>query len=312
MTQKFVTLTYHRVRPQQDPLYPDMCFVESFDSQLRMLSRFFNVLPLDEALRLSEQGTLPARTVCITFDDGYRDNVDIALPMLRQYALPATFFIATGYLNDGVMWNDQVIEAVRGRRAGRWDLSDINLGKRHVDDLTSRRALMGEIIVHLKHQSPTVRATWAQWLVDQSDVPGERIMMTNEEVRELNQAGMTIGGHTVTHPILTRLPLSQAGEEMVNGKQTLEDIVQTDVRLFAFPNGKAGSDYAKEHTELVGQSGFDAGLTTMWGYADAGSPRFELPRVGLESDSGWRFAAKLFKCFYEAQDINTIQSATTA
>ncbi|MFK8017437.1 MAG: polysaccharide deacetylase family protein [Gammaproteobacteria bacterium] len=312
MSHKFVTLTYHRVRPQRDPLYPDMCFVDSFDSQLRVLSRFFNVLPLPEALERSEQGSLPARSVCITFDDGYRDNVDIALPMLRQFALPATFFIATGYLNDGMMWNDQVIEAVRGRRAGRWDLSGINLGERHVDDLASRRALMHEIIVHLKHQSPDVRATWAQQLVDESSVSGERIMMTDAEIRTLHAAGMTIGGHTVTHPILTRLSQAQGGAEMTDGKRALEDMIQSDVSVFAFPNGKAGADYAKEHTALVEQSGFRAGLTTMWGYADNASPRFELPRVGLESESGWRFGAKLFKSFYEAQDATTILSSQTA
>ncbi len=266
-------------------------------------------MPLGEAVRRSQRGDLPPRTVCITFDDGYRDNVDIALPMLQKYGLHATFFIATGYLGDGIMWNDQVIETVRRRAPGDWDLSEFGLGERQISDVASRRLVMHELIKALKHQAPAQRQQWADTLAQQIVEPMERIMMTRDEVRTLHDAGMAIGGHTVTHPILSRLDEREVRAELANGKQALEVLTDSDVDLFAFPNGKAGADYERCHADLARDVGFEAAFTTMWGHATNASPQFELPRVGLEWDSGWRFGARLYKCFYEAQDPATIVSA---
>lgn len=308
MSAKFVVLTYHRVRPQTDPLSPDMCDVPRFESQLATMSRWFNVMPLAEAVRRSQSGDLPQRTVCITFDDGYRDNVDIALPMLRKYGLHATFFIATGYLGDGIMWNDQVIETVRRRETGDWDLSEFGLGVRPMSDVESRRQVMRELIAKLKHQTPVQRQQWADTLAQQITEPMERIMMTRDEVRSLHDAGMAIGGHTVTHPILSLLDAPEARAELANGKQALEVLTDSEIELFAFPNGKAGADYESQHADLARDVGFSAAFTTMWGHATDTSPKFELPRVGLEWDSGWRFGARLLKCFYEAQDVSSMVS----
>ncbi|MFK7886867.1 MAG: polysaccharide deacetylase family protein [Gammaproteobacteria bacterium] len=307
MSGKYVVLTYHRVRPEADALIPDICNVERFTSQLNVLKRWFNVLPLSEAVARSARGDLPARTVCITFDDGYLDNAQIALPLLQKFGLPATFFIATGYLGDGMMWNDKVIESVRVRPVGQWDLSQIELGPREVGDWPSRRALLGEIIAHLKHQSPDQRGAWADALYSEAAIAKDRIMMTPDEVRSLHTAGMEIGGHTVSHPILTRQPDETALNEMRAGKQDLESLIDASVPLFAYPNGKAGADFDGRHARMVQEAGFDAAFSTMWGFANDRAPRFELPRVGLERESGWRFGAKVFKCFYEAQDDAQIQ-----
>lgn len=301
MAARYVVLTYHRVRPQRDELIPGMCDVERFRSQLAVMKRWFNVLPLSDAIERSADGSLPPRTVCITFDDGYRDNVDIALPMLRDAGLHATFFIATGYLNDGIMWNDQVIHAVRFQPAGTWDLTGIGLGRCEVSDMASRRALFAQIITHLKHREPAQRAAAAQSLYDASPGPRERLMMTDGELASLHEAGMAIGGHTVSHPILTRLHPDAAREELSAGRARLAALTGAPVSLFAYPNGKADQDYDASHAALAQDVGFDAALSTVWGYADAASPRYELPRVGLEWESGWRFAVKLYRCFFEAQ-----------
>lgn len=301
MASKYVVLTYHRVRPERDALIPGMCDVARFRSQLGVMKRWFNVLPLAEAVQRSAEGTLPPRTVCITFDDGYRDNVDIALPMLRDAGLHATFFIATGYLNDGVMWNDQVIHAVRHRAVGPWDLGDIGLGEREVTDMASRRTLFGEVITRLKHDEPAARAAAAQRLYDDSEGPRERLMMTDDELVKLHQAGMAIGGHTVSHPILTRLSAADARAELAGGREHLASLTGAQIDLFAYPNGKADADYDASHAALAEEVGFDAALSTVWGHADRASPRYELPRVGLEWEAGWRFGVKLYRCFYEPQ-----------
>lgn len=299
MASKFVVLTYHRVLDDPDPLHPAVCHRDRFAGQLRWLRRGFNVVPLAEAVQRAQDGSLPARAVCITFDDGYRDNHDNALPMLQAAGLPATFFVATGYLNDGVMWNDQVFEAVRRRPAGDWDLTGIGLGLRRVDGLDGRRRLAQEIIVHLKHQHPDRRADSARAVYEQGGGGLDRIMMTDAEVRALADAGMAIGGHTVTHPILTSLDDERARQEIADGRRALQDIAGQAVTLFAYPNGKPGGDYDARHARMASEAGFEAAFSTQWGYAGPGAPPFEQPRVGLEYERGWRFAAKLAKAFFE-------------
>src|SRR5205085_1443710 len=103
----------HRVLADPDPLFPEEVGAPDFDAQMSILKRWFNVLPLKEALARLREGRLPMRAACITFDDGYADNATVAAPILRRHGLPATFFIATDFIDGGEMWNDTVIDTVR-------------------------------------------------------------------------------------------------------------------------------------------------------------------------------------------------------
>ena len=107
------TLIFHRVLPQRDPLFPGEVTAQDFNAICRWLKAWFHVLPMDQAVQQLREGSLPSRALAISFDDGYADNHEVALPILLQHGLPATFFVATGFLDGGRMWNDTVIEAVR-------------------------------------------------------------------------------------------------------------------------------------------------------------------------------------------------------
>jgi peptidoglycan/xylan/chitin deacetylase (PgdA/CDA1 family) len=115
-------LIYHRVLPVPDPLRAGEPDATRFDQQMRYLARHFSVLPLREAFRRLRAGTLPRRACCITFDDGYADNLTVALPILEKYGLPATIFIATGYLDGGRMFNDAAIDALGAAPGDALDL----------------------------------------------------------------------------------------------------------------------------------------------------------------------------------------------
>ena len=114
---RLVILMYHRVLPEFDPLRPDDITLPVFARCMRTLKRFFNVVPLSEAVDGLRKGLLPRRSVAITFDDGYADNVTSAAPVLAELGLPATVFVTSGFLDGGRMWNDTVIESIR-RTAG--------------------------------------------------------------------------------------------------------------------------------------------------------------------------------------------------
>ena len=93
-------LTYHRVLTSEDPLRHGEMTAEAFERHCSVLRRWFNVLPLLEGWRRARENALPSRAVSITFDDGYADNAQLALPILQRHGLPATFFVATGYVSD--------------------------------------------------------------------------------------------------------------------------------------------------------------------------------------------------------------------
>ena len=106
-------LIYHRVTATPDRLFPDQVDARRFERQLRLLKRWFRLLPLSEAVRRLGGRRLRPRAACLTLDDGYADNAAVVLPILQRHGVPAAFLIASGYLDGGCMWNDAVIEVVR-------------------------------------------------------------------------------------------------------------------------------------------------------------------------------------------------------
>jgi peptidoglycan/xylan/chitin deacetylase (PgdA/CDA1 family) len=265
-------LIYHRVQVQTDPLFPEECDAQRFDEQLRQLAACFNVIPLSDAVRGLDRGKLPPRAACITFDDGYADNADVALPILQRHGLSATFFVAAGFLDGGRMWNDTVIELVRLAPGESLDLSEIDLGRYEIGSVHQRRQAIGSLIDKLKYlpmESRQVKVDEMCALIPA--IPPDNLMMTSSQVRSLYASGMEIGGHTVNHPILARTDDSVSSVEIANGKEMLEGIIGGQVRLFAYPNGKPGRDYVRQHPEMVKRLGFDAAVSTAHGTATPGS-----------------------------------------
>ena len=198
--------------------------------------------------------------------------------------LHATFFIATGYLNGGQMWNDRVIDAVRQAPGATLDLRDLGLDCLPLASLAQRRAAIAHVLGQLKYLpfeqrqrlavdiAPARRRRHARrWPCD-----ADALFNCSGCMR----AGMGIGAHTVSHPILAAMSDRAARNDIANGKRELEQLLQARVTLFAYPNGKAGRDYGPAHVEIVKSLGFTAALATDWGVArpGAGLDLFQLPR----------------------------------
>lgn len=289
-------LIFHRVLRGPDPLRPGEPDTRAFEAQMHWVSRWFNVLPLGDAVQGLSTGDLPERPLAITFDDGYADNCTLALPILRRLGLHATFFIASGFLNGGRMWNDTIIEAIRAHQAPALDLNQLALGKHITATVEDKQRCIGDLLGALKYRGPEERTGLANGIariVGRS--PPEDLMMTSQQVAELHRNGMTIGAHTVSHPILLGVPTIQARSEIVTNKNDLERIIGSPITLFAYPNGIPNRDYGLEHVKMVKELGFDGAVSTAWGASRAGSDVFQIPRFTPWDRPSWKYGLRLLQ-----------------
>jgi peptidoglycan/xylan/chitin deacetylase (PgdA/CDA1 family) len=290
-------LTYHQVLPQLDDMRPMETTVSEFEWQMELLSKHFNPISLSDALTLLEYGELPDRAVCVTFDDGYANNEELAMPILTRLGIPATVFVSTDFLNGGRMWNDSVIEALRIAEGEELDLTLAGLGCYPILSIEERRKAAGVIIREIKHWPPEKRAEAVASIEAMVGSLPTNMMMTDDQVRSLNKNGIDIGAHTKSHPILSTLELDSAREEVVGSKQYLESILGGEVRCFAYPNGRPGIDYRMEHRDIVEIAGFDAAVSTNWGVASSLSDKWQLPRFTPWDKTPLRFMVRLLLNF---------------
>ena len=261
---------------------------------MRWVRAWFNVLPLAAAVEMLYAGKLPARALAITFDDGYADNAELAAPILQRLGLTATFFVTTGFLSGGCMWNDRIIEAIRQFPGVRLDLTGIGQGVADLGTPDARRQAIANLLNGIKHLAPAERLAAVDAVVAAAGgATAPSLMMNAAQVRRLGSLGMDVGAHTVSHPILTRLDPASAKQEIVRSKGHLEEILGQPVRLFAYPNGVPRQDYLAEHVQMVRDCGFAAAVSTAWGTATPSSDRFQLPRFTPWDRKRWRYGARM-------------------
>lgn len=289
-------LIYHRILEKIDPLLDSEPDLACFKWQMEALASCFNVLPLSDALDKLQKGTLPPRCICITFDDGYRSTHDLALPILKKYNLPATVFIATSYLDGSNMWNDRIIEAVRHLPQGTLDLSNAGLGTHPISNQIDRENTADRLISAAKYLPSQQRLALTQELenlIESAQRPG--LMLSHDMIRSLADNGFEIGGHTVTHPILTKLNDGLAQNEIEQCKLELEAITGKPVRLFAYPNGKPGIDYDERHIQMAKLAGYSAAFVTTMGAASRDTDFFQIPRGRPWDKSPLMFKLRLLR-----------------
>lgn len=288
----FQVLCYHRVNDENDLFFSGVP-VAVFATQMAILSRYFTVLPLEELVARAQVNAIPPRALAITFDDGYRDNYLHAFPVLQRLNLPATIFLTTGPMDNGTaLWHDRAFEMFR--RTNREQLSFRGEFYALQSIVQKRRALDG-ILRYLRTCAPetreeTLRQVWSD-LVGNAEAKSHE-MLYWQEVQEMKAGGITFGAHTVTHPILSHMPIQDAIQEIAASKQRIEEQVNSAVRLFAYPNG--GENDFNDHVKTaVRELGFLGAVTTIGGVNDATSDPFALRRTGMWGYDPWVSVCRL-------------------
>ena len=282
---------------------PDSCMidVQKFERQLRYIKKHFRVLSLSEALNLISEGDFEEPSVVITFDDGYQNNHDLALPLLERYELPATIYLATRFLDsDTTIWTGLLHNAFSSTNRSKfvWRETEFDLSScyarfesmRQVKSLlkdNSQESLfeeVDEIVLSLSNGS-TIELP-----------PNSPFRMLNSlSIQSLASSELIeLGAHTHNHYVLSRVSPETQRDEIQTSVRLVNSLSGQSCRSFAYPNGRR-CDYNKDTLAILESEGIDSAVTTEPSTCDALTPPLELYRIPVDGGADFgSFRLSLF------------------
>lgn len=277
-------LMYHRF---SETAHPARVSREQLTAHLEYLTKHYRVLPLKEiADRLQKGESLPSNTAAITIDDGYTDAYEIAFPILKKFAAPATLFVITDFLDRKAwLWTDktryltantarQNIETKINDKEFRFELNGYN-------SRLSSAANINETLKKLPDAEKERQISGLQAIFEVEIPPlppAEFGAIDWSAAREMDAANIQIESHTVTHPILTNIDAAQLEFELQESRRRASAELGREVNLFCYPNG----GYTERERRAVEKAGYQAAVTTNLGFNETGANLYELNRIDAQ------------------------------
>jgi peptidoglycan/xylan/chitin deacetylase (PgdA/CDA1 family) len=295
---KTAFLGYHGVFPETDPTVAWTLVSESsFRSQMQHIQEWFHCLSIDEALTdNNSRRSKPAAVV--TFDDGYANNLELALPILEEYGIPAIIYITTGNVLDReLFWPDVIWMVARRASPVSIDLSEVGSPLSRYDLPRDNGTFVEEImrlLEDVKKIPPGLRKGVVVSIAEKLNTGSGSLPpyplseghtftpLTAEQVAILARHPLiTIGAHTHCHNLLDQIPLQQAEKTIIQSKRILEDITGTAIQHFAYPNGNFNDSIVR----IVKAAGFRSAATFDTGFFLSGDDPFRIRRFGIAVDT---------------------------
>ncbi len=303
---RLTVINYHRVIDSENlNTNSDHSLVSAstiqFAEQMEFIGRYFNVIGIEQLLNwLSGDTELPEYPLLITFDDGYLDNYQFALPILQQHNFPAILFIASDCIDSTrpFYW-DLMAYCFNHTQKNQLIIPLLNSYQWHTEE--QRNLQKRQLQIDLKKLPETEKLNIVEQLPDMLDVAVPEDAFSSlyldwDQVRALNNADVAIGGHTKSHPILSRVSLGQARSEVVDSKTRIEEELGEPLRAFAYPNGQQ-NDFNKDLEALLQDVGFEVAFSLIPGptsFNEVWENPYAIRRLYMnQKDSLARFSAKL-------------------
>lgn len=280
-----------------------------FEMQMAYLTRHCNVVPLIElgaAIRTGSQ--LPFRTIALTFDDGFKDNLTHALPLLLRYGLTATFFVVSGWVSAQrlswlhrlyyMFWLGPVADVLADFLSEFRSLDfSVDLKSVLLESNGSQEALRQLLLEEVPpvQSGEIVDRVWKKRAV--MNAKEERELATHlylswDDIEQLRQAGTEVGGHTLTHPMLARLPKIDVEEEILKSHIELEDRLHKRISSFAYPFGVPNS-FNDKCRQVLYQNGIDVACALVGSSGRSGLDPLALGRLPVTNMSLSEFALEV-------------------
>lgn len=292
--QTLTILTFHRVLDEPHPLYPEWPTQRAFQQKLRWLKSCAEIVPLAQGLDRIRDGSGSRHLAAVTFDDGYKDNLDLALPVLQAENVHCTFFVATRYIEQGLLFDDLVVRAFTHTKCKSFQEPRLGMPERSIESVGDRRKVADHLLEKLKYLPPVERDRIAADVANQLSLQDrESPMLRIDGLRELRDAGMEIGSHSYEHPISNTLSDPEFISDTTRSVEMLVQMLDVRPRFFAFPNGILGKDFAPRHSVILEEMGFEAAFSTSPGVVRPASNFFALPRMTPWPRTRLRFMAEV-------------------
>jgi len=306
---KPLILMYHRIaEPPVDP-WGLAVSPAHFEEHLHVLRRTRQPFPLAEFISRFVSGTLPSNAVALTFDDGYVDNLIVGKPLLAAAGIPATVFLPTGFIDRSeAFWSDELatfillsstpqrLDLVLRDQTMHFDFGADSTGNGTTpgDSSKTRHAALWTIWQALRRLEDEERRLTMAKLRSIFAETDHRVRlgrpMTRDEVRTIARDGLvTIGAHTVTHPVLSSLETAACRREITESKLACEELIGAPVAEFAYPYG----DFDTKAREAVKAAGFTAAFSIQHGPATVVSDIWAMPRIQIRDVAGHAFEQAL-------------------
>ena len=301
-----IILGYHRVAAVEEDPYSVCISPQLFSEHLEYLTEHFRVISAADLAEGLRSGVVPKKAVVVTIDDGYSDTLHQALPLLEKYRVPATVFISTAYMGKMFWWDEmnflmkQALDSIR-----HFPVETNGSTVRWFERLKAAANQPG------RSWAGVLQEMYREWML----LAPEEILALIAEVRkqvnfiapaeEVSGRGLTktelqvladhplitIGSHTIHHPILTTLTSDQQSREIAGSKYTLETILDRTISAFSFPNGK----FDDEIVASVAAAGYDFACCSFSNSVSPNENLYALPRLWPEAVSKREFARSILQ-----------------
>jgi peptidoglycan/xylan/chitin deacetylase (PgdA/CDA1 family) len=306
-----LVLRYHSIcdRALAEPGYVSSSIsvpVDQFEQQIRHLATYYRCISLDELSdAIVGRQPMPPRAAIVTFDDGYRDNYQLALPVLARYRVPAVIYLVSSTLTQGLpLWTSRLRYALfrtgvrtiavkdqDGRSTTTCSLGDSRGKEQAAQDLTNSLNQLS---------APQREVRLAELCHDMSvnDFPHVTDwFLSLNEIEEMQREGITFGSHTVTHPNLPGIDPAEANREIETSRRDLETLLGRPVVHFSFPNSGSKYPHFSDRTKKsVADAGYRTAVTSVRGWVATPSDPLGLARVGINRS---RSSLPQFACWLE-------------
>lgn len=299
-------LLYHRVKnllhdPLQLAVHPD-----NFYEQLKTLQKKYYFISIDELFdALLKKKKIKGKTILVTFDDGYVDNFTYALPILETLQIPAAFFITTSHLNtDNELWWDELGRMILQTEQLPEKISLIPSNaqdSKMVLSSLNKEILFNTIHDHLKFADFLSRnkmlASLRKQINNTINRNTDNRLMNFDELKKMSQSNIvTIGAHTVNHVSLSVQQIDNQHNEIDEGKNVLEKLIQKPVKFFAYPYGTT-KDFNNNTVQLLIKSSFQLAFVNYYGFVTKKTHPYKIPRILVRNWSAQQLEKNINKFF---------------
>ncbi len=291
--KSIVVLAYHRICEFSNLFYDYNISATpgEFRNQMEYIKANYNVISSEKLISCySGRCRIPDNSIMITFDDGFKDTIHNAYPILMDMQLPAVLFVATDFIDyEYIPWEDEISYLINNTDINKLtkEIKDINevikkkMSKNEIIFMVCKwlRGASGKDKKEIRNKLYSC-AGLTEESVSQRIIDAGKNMMNKNDLKQWVSAGLEVGAHTCSHPQLSSTNESVVELELIFSKYRLENIISKNVQIFAYPYGMEGY-YNDDNIRLVRKTGYDCAFSMNGGLNTLETNRYDLRRVGV-------------------------------